>query len=352
VKQAQSVEIAYLISGSVVSQRRLSRRGEWRAGITAFGLVAGMSLAAALLVAIALVGAHRVLNAVPYLVVWTLAGVGAAVAAAVGVSRRARCYRIGTSIDDDAFAASPLPLVRRTFSGYALRLTPGMTGQLESGREPIPLESLIGEGAVDVPLPADSRAEVAIGSGTFVVCSLPDRLPVPELPSGVLGRFARKALLPLEIAALASVLCAVRMGAQIGDADMRSAIPADALPLQVEMLLRSEAQTQARTLHQCFDVMPVSCQKRGYVGVKLSLSRTGEIREHSIAGSSYGADCPVNECLSNVVGGWFFEPLPQSMSLILPVQVLRTDKPLPYGAARAAADTERANARSTATRVD
>ena len=83
------------------------------------------------------------------------------------------------------------------------------------------------------------------------------------------------------------------------------------------MLLRSEAQMQARTLHQCFDVMPMSCQKRGYVGVKLSLSRTGEIREHSIAGSSYGADCPVNQCLSNVVGSWFFEPLPQSMSLML-----------------------------------
>ena len=118
------------------------------------------------------------------------------------------------------------------------------------------------------------------------------------------------------------------------------------------MLLRSEAQMQARTLHQCFDVMPMGCQKRGYVGVKLSLSRTGEIREHSIAGSSYGADCPVNQCLSNVVGSWFFEPLPQSMSLILPVQVLRTDKPLPYGTARAAADTEREKARSAATRVD
>ena len=137
MKQAQPVEIAYLISGTVVSQRRLSRRGERRAGISAFALVAAMSLAAALLVGVALMFAHRVLNAAPYLAVWTLAGLGAAVAAAVGVSRRARSYRIGTSIDDDAFAASPLPLVRRTSGGYALRLTPGMTGQLESGREPI-----------------------------------------------------------------------------------------------------------------------------------------------------------------------------------------------------------------------
>ena len=127
---------------------------------------------------------------------------------------------------------------------------------------------------------------------------------------------------------------------------MRSAIPVDATPLEVEMLLRQEAQQQAQAFHQCFDVLPISCQKRGYVGVELSLARAGEIRDHEIAGSSYGADCPVNQCLSDVVGSWFFEPLPQSMSLILPVQVLRTDKPLPYGAARAAADVERAARRA------
>jgi hypothetical protein len=148
------------------------------------------------------------------------------------------------------------------------------------------------------------------------------------------------------------LFCAVRVGSEIGEADMKSAIPANATPMEAELALRSEAQTQARSLHQCFDVMPISCQKRGYVGVKLSLSRSGEIREHSIAGSSYGADCPVNECLSNVVGGWFFEPLPEPMKVILPVQVLRTDKPLPHGAARAAADVERQKARESGTRVD
>jgi hypothetical protein len=46
------------------------------------------------------------------------------------------------------------------------------------------------------------------------------------------------------------------------------------------------------------------------------------------------------------VAGWFFEPLPESMKVILPVQVLRTERPLPYGAARAAADEERQKARS------
>jgi hypothetical protein len=352
VKQAQSVEIAYLMNGSVVSSRRLSRRGEWRAAVSAFALVAGMSLASALLVGVALLGAHRVVYATAYFAVWALAGASAAVIAAVRAARRARSYGIGASIDDDAFAGAPLPLVRRTPRGYVMRLVPGMTGQIESGRSPIPLESVVGEGVVDMPLPAGARAEIQAGMAMFVVQSGPDRGEVPELPAGALRRFARKALLPLEIAALASVLCAVRVGARIGDSEMKSAIPIDATPLEVEMMLRQEAQLQAHSLHQCFDVMPISCQKRGYVGVGLSLARDGEIRSHKIVGSSYGADCPVNQCLSDVVSTWFFEPLPQSMTLVLPVQVLRTDKPLPYGAARTAADVQRQKARVAQTSVD
>ena len=148
MKQAQSVEIAYLMSGGVVSQRRLSRRGEWRAGCHGVraggGHVAG---AARCWSASALLAAHRVVYALPYLVVWLLAGVGAAMVAAVRAAGRARCYGIGADIDDDAFARSPLPLVRRTPGGYAMRLAPGITGQLEGGRAPIPLESVIGEGS-------------------------------------------------------------------------------------------------------------------------------------------------------------------------------------------------------------
>jgi hypothetical protein len=339
--------------GGVVSQRRLSPRGEWRAGITTFALVAGMTLASALAVGLALLAAHRVVYATTYLLLWLFVGAGAGAAAAVRAVGRARSYGIGAGIDDDAFAASPLPLVRRVKARYVMRLAPGMTGQLEDGRAPIPLESLIGEGTVDVPLPATARAEVHIGMATFVVRTGADSGPVPALPVGAARWFARKATLPLGIAALASVVfCAIRVNGPIGEAEMRSAIPVDATPLQVEMLLRQEAQLQAPAFHQCFDVLPISCQKRGYVGVKLSLARSGEIRDHGIAGSSYGAECPVNQCLSDVVGSWFFEPLPQSMSLILPVQVLRTDKPLPYGAARAAADVERQRARDSLARVD
>src|SRR5215470_11531888 len=105
VKQAQSVEITYLMSGGVVSTRRLSRRGEWRAGMAAFWVVAGMAVASALLVGVALLGAHRVVYATPYFFVWLIAGVGAAVVAAQRAAGRARCYETGTSIDDDAFSA-------------------------------------------------------------------------------------------------------------------------------------------------------------------------------------------------------------------------------------------------------
>jgi hypothetical protein len=37
--------------------------------------------------------------------------------------------------------------------------------------------------------------------------------------------------------------------------------------------------------------------------------------------------------MSNIISSWFFEPLPESMRIVLPVQVLRTDKPLPTHAA-------------------
>ncbi len=127
---------------------------------------------------------------------------------------------------------------------------------------------------------------------------------------------------------------------------MRSAIPTRATPWEIEKALRAEAQTQARSLHQCFDVLPISCQHSGYVGVGVSLSRDGEMRDHWIARSTYSADCPVEQCMSDVVSTWYFEPLPQSMRVILPVQVLRTDKPLPYGPARAAADVQRNAARA------
>jgi hypothetical protein len=236
--------------------------------------------------------------------------------------------------------------VRRTAAGYRIRVAREALDEKGRALAGEPTRESARDGGADLPLPPDSRAELALGAATFVVASARDVGPAPALPKGVLRRLVRRVAMPLEMAALASVLCAVPVGAQIAEADMRSDIPARATPWEIEKLLRAEAQTQARSLHQCFDTMPIACQRPGYVGVGVSLSREGEIRSHWIARSTFGADCPVNECLSDVVSTWFFEPLPESMKVILPVQVLRTDKPLPYGAARTAADAERNAART------
>ena len=86
---------------------------------------------------------------------------------------------------------------------------------------------------------------------------------------------------------------------------------------------------QAQQLHACFDPMPMSCQYSGYVGVGLKLSSDGEVQKSWIARTTYGDACPVTECMEEVVAGWFFEPLPEPMTLVIPVQVLRTRKPIP-----------------------
>jgi hypothetical protein len=349
VKHSQSIEIAYLINGEVVSERRLSRRGERRGALAAFAMVAGMGAATGAIVATAMLAAHRVVFLPWYSTLWVLVGLGSAGLAAVRAARRARAYQIGAAIDDDAFSALALPLVRRTKDGYRLAVIPGFTGRVDGGRAPLAIESLVREAggkSVDLPLETGMRAEVAFGPATFVVRALDDGGRAPALPAGFVRRFARRAFLPLELAALGSILCAVPVGATIGERDMQSAIPKTATPWEIEKALRAEAQTQARSLHACFDVMPISCQHSGYVGVGVSLSREGEMRDHWISHSTYGADCPVEKCMSDVVSTWFFEPLPESIRVILPVQVLRTDKPLPYGQARAAADLERSSARS------
>jgi hypothetical protein len=70
------------------------------------------------------------------------------------------------------------------------------------------------------------------------------------------------------------------------------------------------------------------CQRAGYVGVRLSLGKDGEVRGHRVSRSTYGEECPVSKCMAAVVSTWYFEPMPDSMELVLPIQVKRTRKPL------------------------
>ena len=260
MKQAQSVDIAYILGGEVLSTRRLSKRGEWRVAALAFGSTAGLGAGAALIVAGALAGAHRVVFGPAFLMVWAALGLGGATLAAWRAAARARAYRIGADIDDDAFSAIPLALVDRGRNGYQMRLAPGFSGRLRGGRAPIPVESLVDKTSVDVPLAMDGHAELRLGPATFVLSSAPEAGPAPALPKGVLRRLVRRALMPLELAAWpASSAPSQRApnrgsGNAFGDSSQRH-------PMGDRKLLRAEAQTQARALHQCFDAMPISCQR-------------------------------------------------------------------------------------------
>jgi hypothetical protein len=325
------IEVAHLVNGEVVGVRLLSRRAETHAARAAAVAVAGLVTVVAGAVGVGLLLGGRVVHTPSFISLWTAVGLAVVLLAAGRARARARRYVIGVDIDDDAFAPVPQTLVRRTRAGYELGLAPGMAGVVENGRAPLRIDALVREGRARVLLEAGMRAEIAMAATTFVVRARPDadrEAPTP-LPRGFWRPFARRALMPIQLAALVAFLRTVPGGAALGEADMKSAIPADASPWEVEKLLRLEAQTQARTLYACFDPMPLACQHPGYVGVGLSLSREGEIRASWIARSTYGNDCPVDDCMTKVISGWYFEPMPDSMRIVLPVQVLRTDRPMP-----------------------
>ncbi|HEY2902075.1 MAG TPA: hypothetical protein VGL59_15950, partial [Polyangia bacterium] len=182
-----------------------------------------------------------------------------------------------------------------------------------------------------VPLGPGARAEVILDGTRFVVSVAERATAVASRESISFKRLLRPTLMAMELAILISFFCAVPTGAALTEADMRSSIPANATPWEVEKLLRWQAQLQARSLHACFDQMPLQCQRAGYVGVGVALDKSGEIRSNWIARSTYDRDCPVDQCMSDVISKWFFEPIPEAIRVILPVQVLRTDKPLPGG---------------------
>jgi hypothetical protein len=334
-RSAHGVEIAHLVSGEVISVRALTPAAQSRAALAAGATVLGLTALVALAVAVGLHGLERIVLAPAFVAVWGALGVGLVAIAAARAGRRAGRYLVGVDIDADAYAPFERALVRRARRAYELRLVPGMRGIVEGRAAPLDVEALVRAGRPRVRLELGMRAEISVAATTFVVRAraLAELGPPAPLPRGFWRPFARRALLPLELAAAGVFLLSVPLRAPIGEADMRSAIPADATPWEVEKLLREEAQAQSRTLHACFDPLPITCQHPGYVGVGLSLARDGEIRSSWIARSTYGRDCPVEACLSSVISGWFFEPLPESMRIVLPVQVLRTDKPLPVHAA-------------------
>jgi hypothetical protein len=324
------IEVAHLVSGELVSVRRLSRSRE-RAGGTAAAaaVVAGaclLMMGAALLVW----ATGRAVFVPKFLVIWVLAA-GAVASFAVRVVRqRLSRYVIGSSLGADAFASAEVELVRRRGDAFELTVLPGMTGQVESGRAPIPIEALTGASQRTLNLEPGATAELSIGQSTFVVRSRTGT-PIGEgaFTRDLFKLFSPAAALGVQVALLGTILSAVPTGQTIGDRPAHLVSPRITTPWEAEKWLRIEAQAQARSLHQCFDPLPMSCQHSGYVGVGVALNREGEVRSNWIARSTYGKDCPVDQCVKDVVATWVFDPLPEAMRVVLPVQVLRTSKPLP-----------------------
>jgi len=335
----RAVEVASFHQNELRTVTTLSpdreRRAAALAALSTMGLVLAAMVAASLVVNL-----HRtVVHAPTFLVAWL--GVAAAVAfvAARRAAARARRYVVGASLDADAFGASEVDLVRRgrrAIDGYELALLPGMSGIIESGRSPLPVESLVASGPARLALPLQGRVWIRLGPATWVLRHVAGQLPRRNFAwrEWVLrGLASLRQCMPmvgagLPIAVLATLFGSTPAATALGDKEMQSLIPAGATPWEIEQQIRVQAQRQVSSLHRCFDPMPLVCQKPGFVGVGLSLSKQGEILSHWVSRSTYAADCPVTDCMAESAAQWFFDPLPEPMRLILPIQVKRTNKPL------------------------
>jgi hypothetical protein len=324
------VEVAHLVGGDLVSARTLSARRERLGALSAVMVVCFVTTIAMVVGTVCARLLGRALYAPSFIALWGAMAVVASVLAAAAVRRRLRRYVLGVRLDADAFSAIDADLVRRRADRFELTVIPGMEGHVESGRAPIPIEALVTNRPRKLTLDEGATVELSLGASTFVVRSRvgtdPARIGVSREQFNL---FSRILVAGVQVALIGSVLCVVPSGQTIGDRAAHLVAPRITTPWEAEKWLRIEAQAQARSLHQCFDPLPVACQHSGYVGVGVSLTRDGDVRSNWIARSTYGSDCPVDGCIKDVVSTWVFDPLPETMRVVLPVQVLRTEKPLP-----------------------
>lgn len=325
-----TVEVAHLVNGDVVSVRRLSLRRERQGALAGVALVAVAYLAAMAAVFVLARILGRGVYAPEFFAMWAAVAGVVSISAYRRVSRRLRRYELGASLEADAFAPVDVDLVRRAGERFELTVVPGMHGFIDGGRSPMALEALIDGRAQTLNLDGGARAEVHIGDATFVIHSQPERVTTrPEIPGGLWRLVSRTGSLGAQLALAGSLLAIIPRAVTIDDRAGRALRPRLTTPWEAEKWLRVEAQSQASSLYQCFDPLPLSCQHPGYVGVGVSLTRDGEMRTNWIARSTFGNDCPVEQCMKDVVSTWEFDPLPEPMRVVLPVQVLRTEKPLP-----------------------
>lgn len=330
------VEVAQLVNGDVVTMRRLSLRRERWGGLAAAAVVAALSMGGILVATLGVRAMGHSIYAPWFVMVWAASAVALSTVAVIAVRRRLSRFVLGTRLDADAYAPADVDLVRRVGEQFELTVVPGMTGHVEGGRAPMPVEALVRDRPQTIVLDEGSSARLSWGASTFVVRSRQGEPGSDAWFSRDLFRlFSRTAVIGVQLALVASLFAIVPSGQTIGDRAAHLVSPRITTPWEAEKWLRIEAQAQARSLHRCFDPLPLSCQHAGYVGVGVSLTRDGEVRSNWIARSTYGDECSVDSCVKDVVSTWIFDPLPEAMRVILPVQVLRTEKPLPPRVAQA-----------------
>jgi hypothetical protein len=350
----QGIEVVHLERGTLVSLHTLSAARERRGVLATLAFLAG---GAGIGAGMAILVAHAIGKLVylpAFASVWVALFAGLAWFAVPRVRARLGRYTIGAGLENDAFSpvSDGLTLIRRRDQRFELTVLPGMHGHIENGRSPIPVESLLdgarsslSEGSrasvsegirasvseairSTVSLDEGAVARVTLGPSQFVIRSRPATGVEASIPADWMRPFGRTAVLVLQFGLVASLFCFGPSGRTIDDRMGVHMNLKSATPWEAEKWLRVEAQHQAPSLYQCFEQMPLGCQRPGYVGIGVSLSSDGEIRSHWIAHSTYDSQCPVEECMSEVISTWAFDPLPQAMRVVLPVQVLRTDKPL------------------------
>jgi len=336
------VEVSRLERGVRTETRVLSWSRE-RQAVRRVALVVGSLFAATLTaVVVAMHALDRVVFA-PHLIM-VLTVVWAAIGSKALRAARSRAQRValGPEMSADGFAPVRVDLVRRAGAAadvFELGVVHGMSGEILSGRISQPVEALAppaGVSAIYRRLEEGDSALLNLGAETYLVRRVDgdEAEPVPATgarPWRLAAAFVPRRLVMAGLVAsgMAGVWASVKDGGAVTALKPPVAATHRAAGWEAELQLRLEAQLQAASLHQCFDRLPLACQKPGFVGVGLSLTKEGEIRSHWIASSTYTESCPVTACMGDLVALWQFNPLPEPMRVVLPVQVLRTGKQLP-----------------------
>jgi hypothetical protein len=164
------IEILTLERGVKRSLRMLSKQQEHRLGGYCASAAAAVASAGFACFAALTWASGFVLHAPGFFVTASVAVGLAAGMAWRRATKRAMRYRIGPRVDDDAFAAEPVDLVRRRADGdYELALLHGMTGIIEEAGVRRPIEALtVRDRVVRVPM-AGAVARIEMAETTFVV---------------------------------------------------------------------------------------------------------------------------------------------------------------------------------------